>query len=44
MNKGDNVYVIASDFIDRHDLNPDYLETIASWLDNEIEKINPSKE
>jgi hypothetical protein len=43
MNKADNVYMVASEFIDKHDLNPDYLETIASWLDNEIEKVNPTQ-
>lgn len=41
MNKDDNVYEIANDFIDKHDLNPDFLETIANWLENEIEKIDP---
>ena len=29
INKGDNPYMVASNFIDDHDLNPDYLETIA---------------
>ena len=32
----------ASMFIDDHDLNPDYLELIVSWLDTELDKLDPS--
>ena len=42
MNKDENPYMVASNFIDDHDLNQDYLETIVSWLDNELEKLDPS--
>jgi len=43
MNKDENPYMVASNFIDDHDLNQDYLETIVSWLDNELEKLDPSR-
>ena len=36
MNKDSNAYMVASQFIDDHDLNPDYLETIVGWLDEQV--------
>ncbi|KAJ1488334.1 hypothetical protein T484DRAFT_1783663, partial [Baffinella frigidus] len=33
----------ASMFIDDNDLNPDYLELIVSWLDTELDKLDPSR-
>jgi len=44
INKKDNPYMIASDFIDKHDLNPDYMETIVGWLDEEMGKLDPEKQ
>ena len=41
VNKNDNPYMLASNFIDDHDLNPDYLETIVGWLDEQMEKVGP---
>lgn len=41
VNKGDNPYVLASNFIDDHDLNQDYLETIVGWLDEQMDKVCP---
>jgi hypothetical protein len=39
MNKDSNPYMVASTFIDDHDLNPDYLETIVGWLDEQMDKV-----
>ena len=39
VNKNDNPYMLASNFIDDHDLNPDYLETIVGWLDEQMDKV-----
>ena len=41
MNKNDNPYMAASNFIDDYDVNPDHLETIVGWLDEQMDKVCP---
>jgi phospholipase A-2-activating protein len=43
MNKASNPYIVASEFIDEHDLNGDYLETIVAWLDEQMDKVCPKE-
>ena len=41
VNKDSNHYMVASDFLDEHELDQNYLETIVTWLDEQMERVCP---